>query len=547
MNYITFFTLFLIFCLPLKAKSEIYLDPNTKNQLTAEETLSFFKVIHQLNQTLPVKMKSTIQHPVLIRWTAFDSKQTLSPPICPSLGKHPTEENSTIYGSYHFNPVLSSSAVISLNQNFIPLLRGGSLSSQKYPCGHKDTYRLLLATLIHELGHAYDRAQGLISNSDEFRTLIQWHPSAFTDFPKNKNFHQSPDPYEWTHRSEYFAVNLEFFLLDPEYRCRRPHLFKYYSEHFEHTPYSDQARCQIQTKAPDFDTFHPIDLNPERVYQIHYMVATQGREAESKAGHAMLRIVSCSPTRQKVSEDCLNDIENHAVIGYWMNHLRSDPSLLESLLGKRPSQPSLYPFKSILRHYGFKNRDILSIPLKLNPDEIRNLIFLSLEMIWGYKGKYHLITNNSGTEIYDLMKILLPDRFQFPKRLLTGPIALMNDFIYYGIGDRIFLKKPEALNRYFFPASKKEEALEIVQTLTYRAESGTLSKKDLNNEELFLNLQKLAYLRRKVSPYLKMDLNYGIPTNFYFEQLLLDPNFIEFEKTNEEIKSWIEQDPVQND
>lgn len=605
---------------PLISKSpkiQFHLDSDSKDFFNSEDRNHLFKVFENINEILPEKIRSSIQIPVLIRWKKFDSSSELILPFCPQPSQQKklliqkinsnlrkewsdtldyetssqdiSETNSTIYGFYQYNPLLSEFTIISLNENFIPILKNRFQTEKTYACGHRSIDRLFIATIIHELAHAYDRALGNFSNSDEFRSLIQWHPSAFTDFPKNKNLFHSPDPYEITHRSEYFAVNLEFFLLDPEYACRRPHLFKYFTEHFGHIPFSDRPHCQINTLVPDRNTFHPLDLNPEHVYQVHYMVAKGSSELESKAGHAMLRIVSCSPSRHRVTAECLDDIESHTVIGYWMNDSRSEPSLFDAFSGKQLSQPSLQSFQSILRHYHAKNRDIISIPLKLTQDEIRNLIDISIEMTWGYQGKYNLLTNNSATELSELMRIALPRRFSFPKKMLTGPIALMNDFIYYQVADPVHFYFPAidsttqnhfqklinlktlpqnfTLSKYFnlnfeerlrfFFASEhdnkkqiqahfvalekalqtrlRDEIFDAINTLIYKAENGELSQKQIQNNDVFSLLQKIATLRILVSPYLQDNLGYGIPIQFDFNELSQNSNFKELKRLEKEI------------
>ena len=56
---------------------------------------------------------------------------------------------------------------------------------------------------------------------------------------------RSPDGYELASPVEFVAVNLEYFLLDPAYACRRPALYHYFAAHFGDEP--PQASC-----APDF-------------------------------------------------------------------------------------------------------------------------------------------------------------------------------------------------------------------------------------------------------------------------------------------------------
>ena len=108
--------------------------------------------------------------------------------------------------------------------------------------------RAALSAVIHELAHFYDRTpQGRLSRDPRLLDLAGWQVSpmrlglrtshnAFSD--------RSPDRYELTSPAEFVAVNLEYFLLDPAYACRRPALYRYFAAHFGSAP--PQAEC-----APD--------------------------------------------------------------------------------------------------------------------------------------------------------------------------------------------------------------------------------------------------------------------------------------------------------
>ena len=103
--------------------------------------------------------------------------------------------------------------------------------------------------VIHELAHFYDRApRGQLSRDPRLLDLAGWQVSpmrlglrtshnAFSD--------RSPDRYELESPVEFVAVNLEYFLLDPAYACRRPALDRFFAAHFGSAP--SQAPC-----APDF-------------------------------------------------------------------------------------------------------------------------------------------------------------------------------------------------------------------------------------------------------------------------------------------------------
>src|SRR6185295_13536115 len=109
--------------------------------------------------------------------------------------------------------------------------------------------RAALAAVIHELAHFYDRTpQGQLSRDPRLLDLAGWQvsPMRFGLRTSHNAFSdRSPDRYELTSPVEFVAVNLEYFLLDPAYACRRPALERYFAAHFGSVP--PQAKC-----APDF-------------------------------------------------------------------------------------------------------------------------------------------------------------------------------------------------------------------------------------------------------------------------------------------------------
>src|SRR5690606_5781586 len=133
----------------------------------------------------------------------------------------------------------------------------------------------LLATLLHELLHLYDRgrlwpaeqrrhlqrcrqlasSQGEIglpeacrgqterrftlSDDPRLLDLAGWPQRVGQRGARERNNAQvarSPDPYELSNPREFVAVNFEYFLLDPSYACRRPSLARYLREHFDWAP-----------------------------------------------------------------------------------------------------------------------------------------------------------------------------------------------------------------------------------------------------------------------------------------------------------------------
>src|SRR6185312_15228956 len=101
---------------------------------------------------------------------------------------------------------------------------------------------------------------------------------------------------------ESFAVNMEYFLLDPEFACRRPSEFEYLRDYFGFDPYPSRS-CKLNTKlrlsaaSADDPSGGQIDLDPSRIYQVHFLLAGAGQAFDSAFGHAMFRLIVCAPTR----------------------------------------------------------------------------------------------------------------------------------------------------------------------------------------------------------------------------------------------------------
>ena len=83
-------------------------------------------------------------------------------------------------------------------------------------------------------------------------------------------------------------MNLEYFLLDPAYACRRPALYSYFAAHFGSVP--PPADC-----APDFvylqagaepDASPLLQLDPDRIYAVEYLLAEGNERPMSRWGTA---------------------------------------------------------------------------------------------------------------------------------------------------------------------------------------------------------------------------------------------------------------------
>ncbi len=246
---------------------------------------------------------------------------------------------------------------LDLNRNLLDSLTDGSAATQKTNRPHGTVRREMLATVLHELTHIYDRARlwspderrliqrcarqnnitGLIGLPDQCRGQND-RRFTLSDDPRlldlagwpqyvgrrgereqhNRQVVRSPDIYETTSPLEFVAVNMEYFLLDASYACRRPALFRYYQQHFGWAPPTQDACAKAYpflNAGNDFAKTPLGHVDPERVYEIDYLLAEANQNLVSRWGHSMLRLVICAPGRPR-GPDCRLDLDQHLVLSY---------------------------------------------------------------------------------------------------------------------------------------------------------------------------------------------------------------------------------------
>jgi len=304
----------------------------------------------------------------------------------------------------------------------------------------------MLATVLHELTHIYDRARlwtkderrliqrcsrqnnitGLIGLPDQCRgqndrrftlsddprllDLAGWPQYVGRRGEREQHNHQvarSPDIYETTSPLEFVAVNMEYFLLDPSYACRRPALFRYYKEHFGWAP-PKQDTCATTyaflNAGNDFAKTPLGQIDPERVYEIDYLLAEANQNLVSRWGHSMLRLVICAPGRPR-GPDCRLDLDQHLVLSYRAFVGDVQLSSWDGLVGKYPSRLFVLPLAQVIDEYTKTElRGLASVPLKLTRQEINDTVEHAAEMHWSYDGNYFFISNNCAVESLKLLR-----------------------------------------------------------------------------------------------------------------------------------------------
>nr|WP_144276928.1 DUF4105 domain-containing protein [Pseudomonas resinovorans] len=333
-----------------------------------------------------------------------------------------------------------------LNRNLLAGLADGSAATQQTGRVHGTVRREMLATLLHELTHIYDRARlwSAADKTQQFRCRNQADSNGlvglpgdcrgqtarrftFSDDPRlldlagwpqyvgkrgqreqeNHQVARSPDIYELSNPREFVAVNMEYFLLDPAYACRRPTLYRYYREQFDWAP-AQRSACNdgyaYLNAGRDFGKQPLGKLDPERVYEVDYLFAEANQNWVSRWGHSMLRLVICAPGRPR-GPDCRLDLDQHLVLSYRAFVGDVQLSSWDGLTGAYPSRLFVLPLHQVIEEYTkVELRSLASVPLKLSRDELEALVEHAAEMHWSYDGDYWFLSNNCAVETLKLLR-----------------------------------------------------------------------------------------------------------------------------------------------
>jgi len=341
-----------------------------------------------------------------------------------------------------------ASPVSSLDLNIRQLasLTDGSAATEQTGRPHGTVRQELLATVLHELTHIYDRARlwapdqrllisrcarrnaslgdvGLpsecrgetarrftLSDDPRLLDLAGWPQYVGRRGEREIQNHQvarSPDLYETSSPKEFIAVNMEYFLLDPSYGCRRPALFEYLRDHFGWAP-AHQDACEKSlpylNAGSDFAKEPLGHIDPERVYEVDYLLAEANQNWVSRWGHSMLRLVICAPGRPR-GPDCRLDLDQSLVLSYraFVNDVQL--STWGGLMGQYPSRLFVLPLSQVIDEYTKTElRSLASVPLKLTRKEIESLVRHAAEMHWSYDGNYYFVSNNCAVENLKLLR-----------------------------------------------------------------------------------------------------------------------------------------------
>ena len=324
-----------------------------------------------------------------------------------------------------------------LNRRLLPALADGSAATLRSDRPHRSQRRELLATVLHELTHFLDREQRL-SDDPRLLDLAGWQVKVHrrSRLMDNRFVDRSPDPYELTDPEEFVAVNMEYFLLDPAYACRRPALHRWFSAYFDWSPPQDECVAGYPfldtSDDPGADVVGILD--PGRVYQVDYLLAEGNDQLMSRWGHGMLRLVVCAPGRPR-GLDCRLDLQHHLVLSFRAFVDDVQLSSWRGLTGSYPSRLFVLPLSQVVEEYTKDQlRGLRSVPLRLERDEVAGLLERAAKLHWSYDGRYYFLTNNCAVETFKLLHDGVP-RLAGARLDSITPTGLMRQLREQGIAD----------------------------------------------------------------------------------------------------------------
>lgn len=346
-------------------------------------------------------------------------------------------------------------------------IRGRSIRLARHLL-HDDDDGAVIDALLHELAHAYDQRTGL-SRDPRLLDLAGWQikPRRFGLRSRNRMRDRSPDAYELTSPREFLAVNVEHFLRDPAYACRRPALFAFLAERLGMPHHGEPATCApaLPFVVPTGDTALEA-LDPSRVHGIEYLFAEPTDAAMSRWGHSMLRLVVCAPG-QPPGPDCRFDIQHHRVLSFRAFVDDVQISGWRGLTGRYPSRLFVLPLTQVIEEYtAIELRGLRSVPLRLSNEEIAGLLQRAAQLHWSYDGRYTFLGNNCASETFKLLHDGVHRLAREPIAAIA-PNALLRRLERAGIADATPLQGEDAVRLgYRFPPADRHyaELFDIAQS-----------------------------------------------------------------------------------
>lgn len=540
MNFLSLFLVMLTLT-PLYA-----VDFKFERTLSREDRTLLASTLENVKGALPPRFTDGLPSTITFGLKSFTGSRTMPDPCKETQTEH-----------FRFGEYDRLTKSFKLNKELMTVLKQGPEGSKKIACQHMTEYQQVIATIIHELTHAYDFNTGTPSNTDAFQNIAGFKKFLFFSKKQNISPIRPMDLYEMKNPSEAFAVNMEYFLLDEEYACRRPVMFNYFKKLLSVDPFpSRPCKVNYQVMLSTQSGLIPYKIDPKRVYRIDYLLAEKGSDAASGFGHSMFRIVLCAPEytnpylhltvkETPFGKKCAVDKLFHVVASFRANNEGATLNYVKGIFGGYPSILFMLSFSDIIEEYNNSQmRDLTAYPLKLNEGEKREFLERLLEEHWDYKGSYKFVTNNCAVESLKTLHGTIEERGQLENagHLNLTPNAMLEVLVKTGLVDKkdpeitIFsagadklleayklISNPKAqkkdLSHYVLKSTTAQRQDQLQRVLNQREilptqESLTLAKKELLKMASFSTLEQLIFrsktdaLKKKLADFTSDEKNF---------------------------------------
>ncbi|OUR96642.1 hypothetical protein A9Q84_09870 [Halobacteriovorax marinus] len=328
----------------------------------------------------------------------------------------PCDGQGYIYGKHN-------SGEITLSEQLLTHLTPNN--EEQFSCKHKNLYKTALSTLLHEYFHAYEETldkKNKIHANNSFISLGFWKLNK----KKSKNFNtyaeRSLNYYEYSSKKEFVAVNFEYFLLDPAFKCRRPNLYSAYQKEFNHTPFNEfECSSLREISYSDTNVVKTLTLESSYVREIHFLFASEGQAMMSRWGHSMYKLVLCDPSWEL--KKCRTRGKS-VVIGFLAQVSDVSINAVRGVFGDYPSDLVITDLNSMKRQYNRAElRDLESFPLKMTVNQKERFLNHLMRVYWEYSGQYYFFTNNCADEAFKFLQVTY-DRDDFYKTNIVTPLGI---------------------------------------------------------------------------------------------------------------------------
>ena len=258
--------------------------------------------------------------------------------------------------------------------------------------------------------------------------------------------------HEYSRLGAYAAINFERFLLDPHYRCRRPSQYDYFAQKFHYQPFPAQQCSPLKpllvTKPGRQGSL--VNLDPKRVYQIHYLLAGRRGFWTSAFGHSLLRLVVCAPERRDevtgqmipatpLGPQCLKDTDYHVVASFFADTGRVDPNGLAGVLWGYTWRFYFFHFADIAHRYARRDlRSLHSFPLLFSRREMGQMISQMQLLHWDYQERTAGLVENCATRTVQLIQSVKANPYAHTLRAIS-PFGIPKHLAQLGLIDQRYV------------------------------------------------------------------------------------------------------------